>query len=156
MSAPSHAHISLPYRLLFLYFEPFAAFGGTYITLTSPSTYLLSLSPSANATTYSSLTYPIYAQLAGHLLLFSWLQAVLLRATASVKIWKIVLFGILLCDALHLYGNYVGLGAEVFWDPRQWRKEDWVTLVMTWGPAAMRAAFCLGVGVGEERKLKGS
>ena len=153
MTSVSHAHIALPYRLLFLYFEPVAAFGGVILTIATPESYLRSLSPRA---TYTPLTYPIYAQLAGHLLLFSWLQAVLLRSTASVRLWKIVLFGILLCDLLHLYGSYVALGAGAFFDPRAWRLEDWTTLSMTYGPAIMRASFCMGVGVGDEGKEKGS
>lgn len=153
----SHAHIALPYRIMFLYIEPLAAFFGTYVNLTDPTSYLLSLAPSATSTTYSPLTYPIYAQIAGHLLLFSWLQAVLLRSTDSLQTWKIVLFGIFMCDTLHLYGNYVGMGATAFLDPRLWRWEDWITLGMTYGPGAMRLTFCLGIGVGnEEGKLKGS
>ncbi|KAL8871212.1 MAG: hypothetical protein Q9174_002906 [Haloplaca sp. 1 TL-2023] len=155
MSSSPHAHIALPYRFIFLYFEPAAAFFGTYINLFQPTAYLLSLSPAASASTYSPLTYPVYAQVAGHLLLFSWLQAILLRSTSSVKIWKILLFGIFMCDLLHLYGNYVGMGAEAFWDPRNWRMEDWVTLCMTYGPAMMRLAFCLEIGVGpDESKMK--
>ncbi|KAL8687752.1 MAG: hypothetical protein Q9218_006167 [Villophora microphyllina] len=155
--ASSHDHIALPYRIVFLYIEPIAAFFGTFVTLTDPSKYLQSLSPSATSATYSPLTYPIYAQLAGHLLLFSWLQAGLLRSSSEVKIWKIVLFGILMCDTLHLYGDYVGLGAKAFFDPRLWRWEEWVTFGMTYGPGAMRVAFCLDVGVGkEDRKVRGS
>jgi len=83
MEPVSHSHFPLPYRVLFLYFEPVAALFGTCINVFSPSPYLLSLSPRA---TYSPLTYPVYAQLAGHLLLFAWLQVVLLRSTAFVTI----------------------------------------------------------------------
>ncbi|KAL8996262.1 MAG: hypothetical protein Q9169_004193 [Polycauliona sp. 2 TL-2023] len=152
MSSTSRAHIAIPYRILFLYIEPLAALLGTYTNLFQPEPYLLSLSPKA---TYSSLTYPVYAQIAGHDLLFSWLQAVLLRQTSSVKIWKTVLFGMLMCDILHLYGSYVILGAEGFFDPRTWRWEEWITFVMTYGPGLLRAAFCLEIGVGKAQKAKG-
>ncbi|KAL8670415.1 MAG: hypothetical protein Q9168_005044 [Polycauliona sp. 1 TL-2023] len=153
MSSTSQTHIALPYRILFLYIEPLAALCGTYANLFQPNAYLLSLSPKA---TYSSLTYPIYAQIAGHDFLFSWLLAVLLRQTSSVRIWKTVLFGMLMCDLLHLYGSYVVLGPEAFFDPRLWRWEDWVTFVMTYGPGSLRAAFCLEIGVGRNKKTKGS
>ena len=153
MSLASQSHIALPYRILFLYIEPLAALFGTYTTLFHPEPYLLSLSPTA---TYSSLTYPVYAQIAGHDLLFSWLQAVLLRSTSSVRIWKIVLFGILMCDVLHLYGSYVVLGPESFFDPRTWRWEEWITFVMTYGPGLLRAAFCLEIGVSQTRATKRS
>ena len=62
----------------------------------------------------------------------------------------------MLCDTLRLYTNYEGLGAEAFFDPRMWRWEDWVTLSMTYGPAAMRVAFCLCIGVEEKSKIKGA
>ena len=147
----SLAHIHPFYRFLFLYFEPFSAFGGTVLNLLTPASYLATLAPHA---TYDPPSFPIYAQLAGHLLLFAWVQAVLLRATGSTLHWKIVLSGILLCDALHLYSNYAALGPQVFFDPTKWRKEDWLTLVMTYVPVTARVLFCLGVGVGQEEKEK--
>ena len=48
-------HVPLPYRLIFLYIEPFAAFFGVYITLTHPFAYLQSLSPLATPDTFSPL-----------------------------------------------------------------------------------------------------
>ena len=149
---PNHLSVPLPYRLLFLYIEPLGAFFGTIVNLTSPATYLASLSPAALPSTYDPLTYPIYAQLAGHLLLFAWLQAVLLRSTDDLKVWKIVLAGIALCDVLHLWGSLEVLGLRGFWDVRTWRWEDWVSLGMLWGPGAMRVMFCAGVGLGKEER----
>ncbi|KAL9027228.1 MAG: hypothetical protein Q9196_004216 [Gyalolechia fulgens] len=143
----SHAHIALPYRFLFLYLEPAAAFFGSYITLAAPAAYLSSLSLTAK---YSPDTFPVYAQLTGHLLLFSWIQAVVLRATSSVEIWKGLLFGMFLCDLLHFYGSCVGIGRKRIFDLKAWRLEEWVAMVMTVVPAAMRLAFCLEVGVGKE------
>ncbi|KAL8826505.1 MAG: hypothetical protein Q9191_003758 [Dirinaria sp. TL-2023a] len=151
MASVSHTHIHPFYRFLFLYFEPFAAFGGAVLNVITPASYLTSLAPHA---TYSASNYPVHVQLAGHLVLFAWIQAVLLRATASVQLWKIVLFGILLCDALHLYSDYAALGLQVFFDPSAWRKEEWLTFAMTYGPMSARALFCAGVGVGEEGKEK--
>lgn len=141
----THSHIPLAYRILFLYFEPFAAFFGTFITFFSPSTYLSSLSPTAK---YSRDTFPIYAQLSGHLLLFSWIQGVVLRSTSSVEVWKGCLFGMFMCDVLHLYGSCVGIGRKRILDLKTWRGEEWVAMVMTVVPAAMRLAFCFGIGIG--------
>ena len=146
---PTHLSVPFPYRLLFLYIEPLGAFFGTIVNLTTPTTYLASLSPAAVPSTYDPLTYPIYAQLAGHLLLFAWLQAALLRSTNDLKVWKIVLAGIALCDVLHLWGSLIVLGSQGFWDVRTWRWEEWVSLGMLWGPGAMRVMFCAGVGLEE-------
>ncbi|KAL9603272.1 MAG: hypothetical protein Q9219_001294 [cf. Caloplaca sp. 3 TL-2023] len=155
MSAHTHTHIPLPYRFLFLYFEPIAAFSGALLTFFTPASYLLTLSPTAK---YTSDTFPIYAQMTGHLILFAWLQLYLLRATSSVKLWKIVLFGMFMCDVVHVYSSCVGLGPERIYDLKVWRIEEWVSLVTTGVVAVMRLAFCLGVGVGQEEvlgKLKG-
>ena len=155
MFTPLPPRIPLPYRLLFLYVEPVCALFGAIINLVSPITYLLSLSPNATPSTYDPLTSPIYAQLAGHLLLFTWLQAVLLRSTDDLRVWKIVLAGIVLCDLLHLWGSAQLLGLRGFVDPRAWRLEEWVNFVMLYGPGAMRVVFCMGWGLGEEAKVKG-
>ena len=148
-------HIPWPYRVVFLYFEPFAALGGTFITLFRPVAYLQSLSPSATAATYSALDQPIYDQLAAHLLRFAWCQAVVLRVTTDVRVWKYVLFGMLLCDVLHLFASYQILGAAVFFDPRKWRMEEWVNLIMLYGSGTLRIGVCLGVGIDRVKKIGG-
>ena len=147
-------HIPWPYKFIFLYFEPFAALFGTYITLAQPIAYLQSLSPKATPATYSALDQPIYDQLAAHLLRFAWCQAVVLRVTTDIRVWKFVLFGMFLCDVLHLYASYQILGGDVFWDPRTWRMEEWVNFVMLYGPGTLRLGVCLGVGLGEEEERK--
>lgn len=147
MADPSQ--IPLIYRFLFLYFEPFAALLGTYITLADPLQYLQSLSPLARV--FDPLTTPIYDQLAAHLLRFAWSQAVVLRITHDLRVWKYVLFGMFLCDVLHLWGSYRILGPEVFFNPVEWRWEEWVNFVMLYGPGSLRLAFCLGVGLPEEK-----
>ena len=135
------------YRFLFLYLEPISALLGTIINILDPLRYLQSLSPAATASSYSPLTKPIYDQLAAHLLFFSWSQAVVLRSTNDMKVWKALLFGMFLCDILHLFASYRILGPEVFFNPTFWRWEDWVNFIMLYGPGGLRLAFCAGVGV---------
>lgn len=144
------------YRFLFLYFEPACAFFGAVINIFDPLRYLQSLSPTATASTYSSLTQPIYDQLAAHLLFFSWSQAVVLRSTEDVKVWKTLLFGMFLCDVLHLFASFRILGPRVFLSPSLWRWEEWVNFIMLYGPGGLRLAFCAGVGVrnGESKAAK--
>ena len=148
--------IPFPYRFLFLYLEPLGAFFGTTVNIFDPLRYLQSLSPTATASAYSPLTQPIYDQLAAHLLFFSWSQAVVLRSTDDIKVWKALLFGMFLCDILHLFASYRILGPEVFFSPRLWRWEEWVNFIMLYGPGGLRLAFCAGVGVrrGEHKAMK--
>ncbi len=136
------------YRLLFLYLEPAGAFFGTIVNIFDPLQYLQSLSPTATASDYSPLSQPIYDQLAAHLLYFSWSQAIVLRSTNDIKVWKALLFGMVLCDILHLFASYRVLGPEVFFSPSLWRWEEWVNFIMLYGPGGSRLAFCAGLGVG--------
>ena len=140
------------YRLIFLYFEPLGAVFGAYITLTSPSVYLSSLSPHITSTTYLPLTRPIYDQIAAHLLLFAWCEGILLRFTHDVRLWKVLFSGILVCDVLHLYGQWGALGTEMFLNPAMWRWQDWVNFVTLYGQGALRIAFCARVGLGKNEK----
>ena len=146
------ASVPFLYRFVFLYFEPVAAFFGTLVNLLDPVRYLQSLSPTATASTYSPATQPIYDQLAAHLLFFAWSQAVVLRSTDDTRVWKTVLFGMFLCDVLHLYGSYKVLGSEIFLDLRTWRWEEWVNFLMLYGPGSLRLAYCVGIGLEEDRK----
>ena len=144
--------IPFPYRFLFLYLEPAGAFLGTIINIFDPLRYLQSLSPTATASAYSPLTQPIYDQLAAHLLFFSWSQAAVLRSTDDIRVWKALLFGMFLCDMLHLFASYRILGPTVFFSPSLWRWEEWVNFIMLYGPGGLRLAFCAGMGVRSGRK----
>ena len=135
---------------MFLYFEPLAALNGAFITLFRPVSYLQIMSPLATPSTYSPLDQPVYDQLAALLVLFAWCQAVVLRVTTDIRVWKSLLFGMFLCDVLHLYAAYRILGPQVFFDPRRWRAEEWVNFVMLYGPGALRLGLCLGVGLRED------
>ena len=141
------------YRFIFLYFEPLAAVSGAYITLTTPSLYLSILSPHITPETYLPLTQPIYDQLTAHLLLFAWCEGILLRFLPDVRQWKVLFAGILICDILHLYGQWKALGTEMFLNPTMWRWQDWINFVTLYGQGALRVAFCSGVGLGKSEKL---
>ena len=147
--------IPAPYRLLFLYIEPIAALGGTVLCLFRPLQFLQTFSPLATAATFDPLSQPIYDQLAALLLLFAWTQAVVLRSTSDITVWKRILFGMALCDGIHLWGQYRILGPEVFFDPRLWRSEEWLNFIMLYGPGGMRLAFCAGIGLVAGKEGKG-
>ncbi len=154
----SRAEIPLVYRALFLYFEPLAAFGGAiqshFLPLEFLSTFLVA-PPSAVSADYQI----IFDQLAATYLLFAWNEAVVLRLTADLKIWKAIIFGILMCDLVHLYGSLGALGPEIFWNPALWRWQEWLNFSMLYVPGALRLSFLFGIGLGGRstgsRKSKG-
>ncbi|MCJ1379955.1 hypothetical protein MMC17_003058 [Xylographa soralifera] len=146
---PDLTSIPLPYRILLLYVEPAAAFNGAILAHFFPAFYLAGMSPSATTSTYSSPSQVIFDQLAACYFLFAFNEAVVLRSTSDLRVWKAIVLGILICDLIHLYGTWEALGAA-FWDPRLWRVEDWVNLSMLYGPGGMRLAFLIGLGLKEE------
>lgn len=101
----------------------------------------------APAAKYATDNQIIYDQLAATYLLFAFNKAIILHTTNDLRVWRGILIGILMCDTIHLYGSWAALGGIVFWDPRTWRPEDWVSLVSLWGQAAVRLAFVAGVGL---------
>ena len=151
---PDLRHIHIAYRLLFLYIEPAGAFLGFLITLLDPFQYLHSLSPQAVPADMSPLESPIYDQLSAHLLRFAWSQAVVLRMTSDLRTWKLILFGMFLCDVFHLWGSARILGTDVFFNPRLWRWEEWVNFIMLYGPGSLRLAFCAGFGINEAQTVE--
>lgn len=94
----------------------------------------------------------VYDQLAATYMLFAFNQAVTLRVVHDVYIWKVLLFGMALSDAAHVYSIWAEIGTEAMLSPGRWRSHDWVTMVSTVGPLIMRLAFVLGVGLGSGRR----
>ena len=136
--------VPFAYRALFLYFEPVGAFLGALLLLFRPASFLNAMAPAAKYATDNQI---IYDQLAATYLLFAFNEAIIFRITNDLRVWRGILIGILVCDAIHLFGSWAALGGAVFWDPRTWRLEDWVNLVSLWGQAAVRLAFVAGVGL---------
>lgn len=143
--------IPFAYRALFLYFEPFAAFFGSLLLHFRPEIFLNTMTPVAK---YAADNQVIYDQLAATYTLFAFNEAVILRLTKDLRVWKALLVGILVCDAIHLYGSWAALGGDVFWDARSWRAEDWVNLGSLWGQAAIRVAFLAGIGLKDAIPVK--
>jgi hypothetical protein len=145
--------IPLVYRLLFLTIEPLAALYGAFLLLRDPARFLATMTPTAALATSNKV---IYDQLAATYVLLAWIEGVVLRLAGTardgggvtMRVWRGVLVGVFICDAIHLYGSWDALGGEVFWRPARWRGEDWGNLAFLWAMAAARLAFLLGVGLG--------
>ncbi|KAH6985386.1 hypothetical protein EDB80DRAFT_821918 [Ilyonectria destructans] len=144
MSNQPVLNIPFAYRALFLYFEPVGAFVGALLLHFRPSSFLNVMAPAAK---YAPDNQIIYDQLAATYTLFAFNEAIILRITNDLRVWRGILIGILVCDAIHLFGSWAALGGAVFWDPRTWMLEDWVNLVSLWGQAAVRLAFVAGIGL---------
>ncbi|EEU35623.1 uncharacterized protein NECHADRAFT_52470 [Fusarium vanettenii 77-13-4] len=137
------SNIPTLYRFVFLYLEPFLAIGAAMQTHFTPKAFLNTMSQTSE---YAPDNQVIYDQVAALYTLFAFNEAVLLRLTNDIRVWKGVFVGIFICDILHLYASCASLGGDVFWNPRAWRVEDWANLGSLWGLGVVRVAFLAGVG----------
>jgi hypothetical protein len=137
----------LLYRLFFLYIEPVATAVGAYyaalnqrvymhLTLPSASDALLGAKTASSISTRESI---MLYQLVNLYFVFALNEALVLRATSDVRVWRVFLFGLLLASV-----SPVGL--EVYYRFWEWNSMYWGNLGFVYVGAALRSCFLLGVG----------
>ncbi|KAK2630335.1 hypothetical protein QTJ16_001155 [Diplocarpon rosae] len=140
------------YTAFFLVIEPICALVGAYFAQFRPLEYL-QLTHSGSAPSWKSTiplsTSIVLSQLANLYLLFAINEALVLRSTSDLRVWKTVLFGLLLADLGHLY-SVRGLGAEIYWNALRWNRMDWGNVGFVYAGATMRVLFLTGVGMNTE------
>jgi hypothetical protein len=143
-SPPPPISLPLVYRLFFLSIEPLSALLGAYSTYFHPNSSLPSLpSPPSPLPPHTTITL---SQLANMYLFFALNEALVLRATADMRVWRTLLCILLLADFGHLWAMK-SLGASVFWDLRGWGVWECANLGVVYGGAMLRIAFLAGVGL---------
>ncbi|KAK0936982.1 hypothetical protein LTR29_011481 [Friedmanniomyces endolithicus] len=150
--------IPLIFRIFFLYIEPVATALGAI--------YALDLFGLQND--YMFLTYPtstgvlgvstresiVLNQLANMYFVFALNEALVLRATNDVRMWRVLLLGLLIADFGHLYSVHL-IGVNIYYEFWNWSSMYWGNLGFVYVGAAMRTAFLLGAGFGPAgRKIK--
>src|SRR5436190_14915228 len=100
VTAPETAfRVPVFYRLSFLTIEPISALVGAYFAHFQPQMYLyLTHSQSAPGSTIPTGTRVVLRQLANLYLLFALNEALVLRSTADLRVWRSLLLGLLLAD----------------------------------------------------------
>lgn len=150
-----HAGFSVPvlYRIFFLAVEPISALVGAYYAHFDQRTYL-------DLTDASTLPSPIprgtsiaLSQLANLYLLFALNEALVLRSTSDLRVWKTVLFVLLVADIGHLW-TVKQLGVEIYWSAGRWNAIDMGNIPFVYVGAVMRICFLADIGLGHTaRKL---
>ncbi|KAF2249451.1 hypothetical protein BU26DRAFT_318295 [Trematosphaeria pertusa] len=149
MTTTSPSPIPPVYRLVFLYLEPLSTLVGAvhahylqakYLTLTHAA------SAPAPGEPIPPSTSIVLSQLANLYLLLCINEALVLRATADLKVWKVFLFGLLVADLGHVY-SVRPLGAWVYWQWWRWNAIDWGNVPFVYFLAAVRTCFLAGVGL---------
>lgn len=145
--------LPLPYRLFFLFLEPVSALVGAYFAHFQQHTYLSLTDPAASTPVVVAVvptaTATALSQLANLYLLFALNEALVLRATSDLRVWRTVLAVLLVADLGHLYTVRAG-GVEKYmpWNWASWNAIDWGNIPFVYLGAGMRTAFLAGVGLG--------
>src|SRR5436190_1542401 len=104
MPVSSSFVLPLPYRFFFLFLEPLLALAGAYVAHFQPQQYLHLTSPStfSASSPVPLATQVVLSQLANLYFLFAVNEALVLRATADLRVWRTVLVALLVADVGHL------------------------------------------------------
>lgn len=141
--------VSLPfaYRLFFLLIEPLATAVGAFYAFFRPDEYLhLTHAASAPSGPVPLGTEIALSQLGNLYLAFALSEAVVLRSTADLRVWRAFLFVLLLADFGHLY-TVRAHGLSIYYDVFSWNAIDWGNIPYVYFAAAVRIAFLSGFGL---------
>ncbi len=154
MAGSGQFKLPLLYRAAFLLIEPVFALAGAVVAHFKPLDYLqLTHGASAPMTTASIplSTNIVLSQLANLYLLFAFNEALILRSTSDLRVWRTVLLGMLIADFGHLY-SVSALGPDVYWKVTQWNVMDFGNVGFVYAGACLRIAFLCGIGLSVPRK----
>jgi hypothetical protein len=149
------ADIPLPYLIFFLWIEPVATLAGAYYAWLLPKEYL-QLTHAASAPGILGLpiaTDVALRQLGNLYLCFAINEALVLRATTDLKVWRTFLLGLLIADFGHLYACFP-LGFNTYYDFANWNAIAYGNYLFVYCGATTRICFLLGFGMGGPKKAK--
>ncbi|KAI1310885.1 hypothetical protein F5Y03DRAFT_9027 [Xylaria venustula] len=145
--APRKTTLPLAYRFFFLIIEPISALVGAFYAHYRQDAYL-GMTHAASASSPVPLgTSIVMSQLANLYLLFALNEALVLRCTSDMTVWKVVLLVLLVADFGHLH-SVSAHGSWIYWDFTRWNAIDWGNVPFVYLGASMRIAFLCGVGLG--------
>ena len=148
--------IPVAYNVFFLWIEPFATLVGAFYAWFRPLEYLHLTHAASTPEKLLGLpvsTHVVARQLGNMYLAFALNEALVLRATKDVKVWKALLLGLLIADFGHLYSCYP-LGFEAYYDIFNWNSIAYGNYLFVYFGATFRTCFLLDVGMGGPKKAK--
>ncbi|PNY26499.1 NADP-dependent alcohol dehydrogenase-like protein [Tolypocladium capitatum] len=141
------------YRAFFLLIEPLSALvGAFYNHLRQQHTLMLLDAASAPADIPLSTSVAM-SQLANMYLFFALNEALVLRSTWDLRVWRTVLLVLLMADVGHLYSMWE-LGPDIYYNVTGWNAGDWGNIPWVYAGASMRICFLAGVGLGGSKRLQ--
>ncbi|KAF7564002.1 hypothetical protein G7046_g96 [Stylonectria norvegica] len=154
MAPPQTAfRIHVVYRVFFLLIEPLSALVGAFYTHCRQREYLEFLNAATTPREVPLGTSVAMSQLANMYFFFALNEALVLRSTADLRVWRAVLLVLLIADLGHLY-SMSALGADIYYNVTGWNVSDLGNVPWVYAGATLRICFLAGVGLGESRALK--
>lgn len=145
--------IHVIYRVFFLLIEPLSALVGAFYSHFRQQEYLSLLNAASTGADVPLSTSVALSQLANMYLFFALNEALVLRSTADLRVWRAVLLVLLLADLGHLY-SLRELGLGIYYGFTEWNVSDLGNVPWVYVGATMRVCFLAGIGLGESRALK--
>lgn len=141
-------HVALIYRAYFLWFEPLIALlGALGATFLDAKPVLVGITPismlAAASAPITPFTRALLDQLCAFWFLVAFNQAVILRVTQDLRVWKALLLGMALCDAAHIC-SLVSTDMDAFVNVTAWRGSDWLNNGTLFAGLILRTMFLLG------------
>lgn len=138
-----------PYQAFFLWIEPIATLVGAAYAWFMPETYLEMTDASAapGILGLPVATLIVLRQLGNLYLAFALSEALVLRSTTNLAVWRSFLLVLLIADFGHLYAC-LPLGIGIYYRLDHWNAMDWGNLGFVYCGAAMRICFLSGIGLG--------
>lgn len=146
------ASTALPffYRFVLLYLEPFFALNGAYLTIFTPSEFAAKVTHST--TNYLPENNYLYTQLGGTWICFAFNEAVVLRLADDLRVWKLLCWGMLICDVVNHIGSVQSLGGWEQWSNfGAWELYDWAVFCSSVVPLLARIGVVSELGVRKEK-----
>ncbi|KAF2686100.1 hypothetical protein K458DRAFT_208404 [Lentithecium fluviatile CBS 122367] len=147
-SFPPPPAIPALYRLVFLYIEPVSTLVGAFYAQYQQHLYLQLTHAASAPQTMPMGTSIVLTQLANLYLLLCINEALVLRSTTDLRVWKMFLFGLLVADVGHLYSVRL-VGSWVYWRFWDWNAIDLGNVPFVYFLALVRTGFLAGVGIGK-------
>ena len=114
------------------------------MTLENPTTAMLGVTSTESI---------VLTQLANLYFVFALNEALVLRSTNDIHVWKVFLLGLFIADFGHLYSVHT-VGMHIYWRCWEWNAMHWGNVGFVYIGATMRAAFLLGLGLDDNDTAK--
>lgn len=141
--------IALPYRLYFLYLDPIMALGGVYLIFTDPNKFMKSTVPNTLSLDHTPITPLLTLLLTNIAALYAYLainEALILRVTTQLAVWKVVIAALVVTDVGHVYGVWAASPERMrFAELGSYTMEEMVNLGILLFGLGLRLAFLAGI-----------